>query len=96
MAYKISKNSQTSYAYGKYFQTPELGFDQWYRRNNIDFDSFENNTLEFEKSVHHILNYEWSKNIINKYGLNKICTILFSPLYGKIEIRQIAECAQCH
>tara|TARA_Y100000590_G_C15442644_1_gene909472 strand:+ start:258 stop:899 length:642 start_codon:yes stop_codon:yes gene_type:complete len=35
--------------------------------------------------------YEWSKNIINKYDLNKICTILFSPLYGKIEIRQIAE-----
>ena len=61
MAYKISKYSQTSYAYGQYFQTPELGFDQWYRRNNINFNSLDNANLEFEKSKHHILNYEWSK-----------------------------------
>ena len=61
MAYKISKNSQTSYAYGQYFQTPELGFDQWYRRKNINFNSFSNENLEFEKSEHHIINYEWSK-----------------------------------
>ena len=62
MAYKISKNSQTSYAYGQYFQTPEIGFDQWYRRNNIDFTNHNSIDLEFEKSIHHILNYEWSKN----------------------------------
>ena len=61
MAYKISKYSQTSYAYGQYFQTPELGFDQWYRRNNINFNNLDNENLEFEKSKHHILNYEWSK-----------------------------------
>ena len=60
MAYKISKNSQSSYAYGKYYQTPELGFDQWYRRNNIDFGNLDIESLEFENSEHHILNYEWS------------------------------------
>ena len=61
-AYKISNYSQTSYANGQYFQTPELGFDQWYRRNNINFHSLDNESLQFEKSEHHILNYEWSKN----------------------------------
>jgi hypothetical protein len=61
MAYKISKNTQTSYAYGKYYQTPELGFDQWYRRNNIDFNYIDIENLKFENSEHHILNYEWNK-----------------------------------
>ena len=59
-AYKISKNSQFSYAYGEFYQTPDMAFDQWYRRNNIVHD-YENSDLEFEKSTHHILNYEWSK-----------------------------------
>jgi len=59
-AYKISKNSQFSYAYGEFYQTPDMAFDQWYRRNNI-VHNYENSDLEFEKSTHHILNYEWSK-----------------------------------
>ena len=59
-AFKLSKNSQISYAYGQYYQTPDLGFDLWYRQNNIDID-FNNSGLEFEKSTHNILNYEWSK-----------------------------------
>ena len=37
-AFKLSKNSQISYAYGQYYQTPDLGFDLWYRQNNIDID----------------------------------------------------------
>ena len=36
-AFKISKNSQFSYAYGEFFQTPDMSFDQWYRQNNITF-----------------------------------------------------------
>jgi hypothetical protein len=59
-AYKVSKNSQFSYAYGKFFQTPDVGFDQWYRRNNIQISEDLSN-LKFEQSTHHILNYEWSK-----------------------------------
>ncbi len=59
-AYKIGKNSQVSYAYGKFFQTPDMGLDQWYRQNNIITD-YNNSGLNFEQSIHHILNYEWSK-----------------------------------
>ena len=60
-AFKVSKNSQFSYAYGKFFQTPDVGFDQWYRQNNIQIIPEDLSNLEFEESVHHILNYEWSK-----------------------------------
>ena len=59
-AIKLTKNSQISYAYGEFFQTPDMGFDQWYRQSNIDID-FRNSGLDFEKSTHNILNYEWSK-----------------------------------
>ena len=59
-AFKISKNSQFSYAYGEFFQTPDMSFDQWYRQHNIITD-YNNSDLDFEKSIHHILNYEWSK-----------------------------------
>jgi len=58
-AYKVGKNSQFSYAYGKFFQTPDVGFDQWYRQNNIMIQDNLTN-LNFEESTHHILNYEWS------------------------------------
>ena len=60
-AYKLGRNSQVSYAYGKFYQTPEIGFDQWYRNNNINFTNLNFSDLDFEQSVHHILNYEWSK-----------------------------------
>ena len=59
-AIKVTKNSQISYAYGQFYQTPDMGFDQWYRQSNIDID-FNNSDLDFEKSIHNILNYEWSK-----------------------------------
>ena len=60
-AYKLGRNSQVSYAYGKFYQTPEIGFDQWYRNNNINYANLNFSDLDFEQSVHHILNYEWSK-----------------------------------
>ena len=64
MAYKTGKYSQISYAFGEYFQTPDIGFDQWYRQNNIDYREFNIADLEFEQSTHHILNYEWNKDDI--------------------------------
>ena len=33
--------------------------------------------------------FEWSKNIINKYSLNDICTLFFSPVYGKLKPAQL-------
>tara|TARA_B100000965_G_scaffold44392_1_gene32531 strand:- start:3187 stop:5448 length:2262 start_codon:yes stop_codon:yes gene_type:complete len=59
-AIKVTKHSQISYAYGQFFQTPDMGFDLWYRQNNIDVN-FNSSGLDFEKSTHNILNYEWSK-----------------------------------
>jgi len=34
--------------------------------------------------------YDWSKKMIKKYNLNKICPILFSPVYNKIDISILA------
>ena len=35
--------------------------------------------------------FEWSKNIINKYSLNDICTLFFSPVYGKLKPDQLVD-----
>ena len=35
--------------------------------------------------------FEWSKNIINKYSLNDICTLFFSPVYGKLKPAQLVD-----
>ena len=34
--------------------------------------------------------YDWSKKMIKNYNLNKICPILFSPVYNKIDISTLA------
>ena len=38
-----------------------------------------------------LTDYKWAKKVINKYNLNKKCSLLFSPLYNKIESKTIAE-----
>lgn len=35
--------------------------------------------------------YEWSKAVVEKYRLNERCTVLFSPIFGTIEPRKLAE-----
>ena len=35
--------------------------------------------------------YDWSKKMIKKHNLNKICPILFSPVYNKIDISILAD-----
>ncbi len=35
--------------------------------------------------------YQWALNVISKYKLNNICPVLFSPVYGKMNLRQLAE-----
>lgn len=35
--------------------------------------------------------YQFAKEIINKYNLNEICTILLSPVFRKINVQQLAE-----
>jgi 7-carboxy-7-deazaguanine synthase len=35
--------------------------------------------------------YEWAVAVLNKYKLNERCSVLFSPAFGSIEPRQLAE-----
>jgi len=50
MAFKTSKNSQVSVAYGKFFQSPE---DEYLRFNQ---------TLDFEDASHYIANFQFMKD----------------------------------
>jgi len=34
---------------------------------------------------------QWAKNKIEKYDLNHKCAIIFSPVFGKLEYRDLAE-----
>lgn len=62
------------------------------KKNNFD----NVNYLNFEDEVKFVigseLDYNWSKDIIKKYDLNnKVNTILFSPVFGSLEPKQLAE-----
>lgn len=35
--------------------------------------------------------YEWAKGIVTQYGLADRCTLLFSPVFGALDPRQLAE-----
>jgi 7-carboxy-7-deazaguanine synthase len=35
--------------------------------------------------------YEWARAVVEKYRLNERCAVLFSPSFGKIEPRELAE-----
>jgi 7-carboxy-7-deazaguanine synthase len=35
--------------------------------------------------------YEWARAVVDKYRLNERCAVLFSPCFGSIEPRQLAE-----
>jgi len=50
MAYKTGKYSQVSFAYGKFYQTPENEF------------LYYNHNLDFENSIHYIVNYQLMKD----------------------------------
>lgn len=84
-AFKVGKNSQVSYAYGEFYQTPEMGFDLWYRQSNIDID-FANSGLDFEQSTHHILNFEKSKK------KKTIRIEIFDKEYNDLVLLDPAEC----
>lgn len=50
LAYKTGQDSQLSLAYGNYYQNPLTQF--------INYDA----TLDYEKTAHYILNYQYAKN----------------------------------
>lgn len=57
---------------------------------------FENiNKLNKNDQVKFVLSdkkdYDWAKNVISEYQLNKKCEVLFSPVHEKLEPKQLAE-----
>ena len=39
--------------------------------------------------------YEWSKDIVQHYQLNRRCTVLFSPVFGSLDLKLLAERVLC-
>ena len=35
--------------------------------------------------------YEWARSIVTQYGLATQCTVLFGPVFGDLDLRQLAE-----
>ena len=62
----------------------------------VEKNLFENiDKLNKDDQVKFVLSdkkdYDWAKNVINEYSLNNKCEILFSPVHGKLEPKQLAE-----
>ncbi|HSR18934.1 MAG TPA: radical SAM protein [Ignavibacteriaceae bacterium] len=55
------------------------------KKNNYDNISFLKPADEIKFVIGSREDYEWSKEIINKYNLTGICTILFSVVFGQLE-----------
>tara|TARA_B100000131_G_C18117357_1_gene611727 strand:+ start:2180 stop:2674 length:495 start_codon:yes stop_codon:yes gene_type:complete len=50
-----------------------------------------NQTDEIKFVIGNREDYDWSKEMIKNYNLNKICPILFSPVYDNIDIQDLSE-----
>ncbi|MCX6121037.1 MAG: radical SAM protein [Ignavibacteriales bacterium] len=46
---------------------------------------------EIKFVIAHETDYEWAKNVIQKYNLIDRCTVLMSPVFGTLENRTLAE-----
>ena len=56
---------------------------------SITHDITKNDEIKFV--IGNKEDYNWSKKMIKKYKLNKICPILFSPVYNKMDIKELSE-----
>ena len=50
-----------------------------------------NQTDEIKFVIGNREDYDWSKKMIKNYNLNKICPILFSPVYDNIDIQDLSQ-----
>jgi 7-carboxy-7-deazaguanine synthase len=41
--------------------------------------------------IQHRADYDWAVDIVRQYGLDKRCTVLFGPVFGVLDARQLAE-----
>jgi 7-carboxy-7-deazaguanine synthase len=67
---------------------PSSGESQKNRWNNISHLT-EGDEVKFVVGDRN--DYEWAKEIIKKYGLTSCCTVLFSPVFGTMDNRTLAE-----
>lgn len=37
------------------------------------------------------VDYEWSRQVLERYRLNERCSVLFSPVFEKLQLRELAE-----
>jgi 7-carboxy-7-deazaguanine synthase len=69
-------------------KTPISGEAQQNRYENIDY-------LTSQDQVKFVIgsrdDYDWSVAVINKYALPERCMVFFSPCFGKIEAKELAE-----
>jgi len=64
------------------FKCPSSGME---KKNLFENASLLKPTDEVKFVIGTQEDYEWSKKIIEKYDLTNKCTVLFSPVFGKIE-----------
>jgi 7-carboxy-7-deazaguanine synthase len=55
------------------------------KKNNYDNITFLKPADEIKFVIGSREDYEWSKEIVNKYCLTGLCTILFSVVFGQLE-----------
>lgn len=61
------------------------------KKNLFDNVNFLKNKDEVKFVIGSREDYDWSKNIINKYSITDKCEVLFSTVYGKLTPKELAE-----
>ena len=67
-------------------KTPSSNMEKFNLYENIDFIK-QNDEIKFVIGSKD--DYDWAKMIIDNYSLLQKCEVIFSPVYGKIEPREI-------
>src|SRR5258706_532542 len=52
---------------------------------DTEYAFFEGKDMEIDTIIKEVNKYEWSKEIIRKYDLQKKCSVLMSPVFSEIE-----------
>lgn len=69
-------------------KTPASGEEQRNRYENIAL-------LRPDEQIKLVIcnraDFEWSRDLVRERALNRVCTVLFSPSYGQVEPRELAQ-----
>lgn len=69
-------------------KTPDSGEEAKNLYSNLDF---LNNKDQIKLVICSKNDYDWAKKMLKEYSLNLLCEVLFSPSYGQMEPRELAE-----